>query len=122
MAAHALSMPAPSRRSVFALAALPILASPAVAADDDVAQFRAWDRACIDAWSRANALGGSDEHTRRWCLRAHDFEQKIFETETRSREAMDIKLRTMQRIPTESNDDLFADTFAQVRAFIQAAL
>lgn len=109
-----------TRRSLFAIAAgaalLPSL--PAMAHGDDAGQFESWLRQSKAAWDNANLPNGTEAHTRRWCLKAHELDTLIVETPARSREAVIIKLETMERMATENLDDGYVVGLAQVRAFL----
>lgn len=107
-----------TRRALFAIAsAATLLPSIAFAGTDD-AVFHVWKRESAAAWEKANQSNIGDAQIRKWCLRAHDFDQKIIETPARSKEAFVIKCETLERIATENRDEEYAACFAQLRAYI----
>lgn len=109
-----------SRRSMLgaSAAAVAIVVSPVSDRADDADQFRAWKRQSEQAWAKANRPSATEVQTRRWCLKANDLDGLICETPARSREAVLIKLETLERIATENLDDGYAVGLAQVRTFI----
>ncbi len=109
-----------SRRTMFGASAAAVVVAtlPVMAHADDAAQFRTWKRQSEQAWAKANRPSATDAQTRRWCLKANDLDGLICGTPARSREAMVIKLETMERIATENLDDDYAEVFAQARSFI----
>lgn len=109
-----------SRRSMLgaSAAAVAVTAAPVMTHAGDADQFRAWKRQSEQAWARANRPSATEVQTRRWCLKANDLDGLICETPARSREAVLIKLETLERIATENLDDGYATGFAQVRRFI----
>lgn len=109
-----------SRRSMLgaSAAAVAVAAAPVMNHADDAERFRAWKRQSEQAWAKANRPSATEVQTRRWCLKANDLDGLICETPARSREAVLIKLETLERIATENRDDGYAVGLAQVRAFI----
>lgn len=109
-----------SRRHILgaSAAATVVAALPVMAHADDAQQFMTWKHQSEQAWAKANRPSATDHQTRRWCLKASDLDALICETPTRSREAMVIKLETMERIAAENLDNSYAEVFAQARSFI----
>ncbi|WP_312690030.1 hypothetical protein [Brevundimonas nasdae] len=109
-----------SRRTLLgaSAAAVAVAASPVMTHAGDADQFRSWKRQSEQAWARANHPDATERQTRRWCLKANDLDGLICETPAQSREAVLIKLETLERIATENLDDGYAVGMAQVRTFI----
>lgn len=109
-----------SRRSMFgaSVAVSAVAIMPAIAQGADAGQFHSWLSQSKAAWEKANKPTGTEEHTRRWCLKAHELDTLIIETPARSRDAILIKLETMERMATENLDDGYVTGLAQVRSFI----